>query len=50
MVEETGDANLILSMLERLHQSGSQTEPDPAKVQQLVDMGFGKDEAEYLKV
>eukprot|EP00826_Nyctotherus_ovalis_P051239 TRINITY_DN6393_c0_g1_i1.p1 TRINITY_DN6393_c0_g1~~TRINITY_DN6393_c0_g1_i1.p1 ORF type:complete len:230 (+),score=52.03 TRINITY_DN6393_c0_g1_i1:135-824(+) len=42
LMEENGDPGVILSMLECLQQ----VEADPGKVQQLIDMGFGREEAE----
>lgn len=44
MLGEGGDPSLLLSMLGR----SQTTEADPAKVQQLVEMGFLKENAEYL--
>lgn len=42
LMEENGDPAAMLSVLECLQQ----VEADPSKVQQLVDMGFGREEAE----
>ena len=41
-MEESDDPGLFLSLLGRTHH----VEPDPIKVQQLVEMGFVKENAE----
>ena len=44
MLEENGGSSALLTMLGQ----PQTVPPDPAKVQQLVEMGFIKENAEYI--